>query len=360
MNLIEGLWHGLGGGHWKGYPALTCANGGREGIASPETASIDSVLAKANSAGGALPHIPLAVRKDSGEFEKGLIAEAAGKPVVMRANPRSTLSYLFGPADTAGREDVGRTGIVLDWLQEDVKRAQRGLVGQERLKFDAYLSSIEYLQATQASLLKVQASGVCPRPTAGNAFTVDQIEGRCQSMVSIAATALACGLTNTVTLSFNSLRSFDALYSGLGYTMGLHGLGHGGADPKNGGGDRVIQNFHAQCIASLCDALAAVPEGTGTVLDNTLVVWLNENGPSHHSRPWHPWSVMLLGSAQGALKPGGRVIQYPFREGDPNLANGRRVADLYRTIAKAMGTKLDEFGVGPAKSLHGPLEELLV
>jgi hypothetical protein len=359
INLVEGLWHGLGGGHWKGYPALTCADGGREGIDSPTAASIDALIARGNSLGAALPHVALAVRDDFGEFQTGLVAQGPANGVVMRANPRSTLVYLFGPTDAGSRDDVARTGVVLDWLKEDVKRVQRGLSGQERIKFDAYLSSIEYLQATQTSLAKIQSSGACGHPTLGTAFALDQIEGRCQSMFATAATALACGLTNTVTLSLNTIRSFGAFYKGLGYTVGLHGLGHGASDPKNGRGDLVIQAFHAQCIASFCDTLAAIPEGSGSVLDNTLVVWLNENGPSHHARPWHPWSVMLLGSAQGALKPGGRVVQYPFREGDPNFANGRRVADLYRTIATAMGVTVDEFGTGPAKSMHGPLPELL-
>jgi hypothetical protein len=358
ITLVDGLWHGVGGGHWKGYPALTCAPGGAEGVQSPAAASIDSLIAKANAQGASLPHVALAVTQDRPEFVRGLVAEGPGKQVVMRANPLSTLAYLFGPTDATSRDDIARRGQVLDWLKEDVARVQRRLSGPERLKFDAYLASIEYLQATQASLVRSQGS--CRAPSMGSSFTIDQIEGRCQSMVAIAATALACGITNAVTLSLNALGSFGATYAGLGYTVGLHGLGHGGTDPVNGRGDGTIQRFHAEAIASFCDVLAAVPEGSGSVLDQTLVVWLNENGPSHHSRPWHPWNVMLLGTAQGALKPGGRVVHYPHSEHNPELANGRRVADLYRTIAKAMGVTLDQFGYGAAQSVHGPLAELLV
>jgi hypothetical protein len=144
----------------------------------------------------------------------------------------------------------------------------------------------------------------------------------------------------------------------VGYTTDLHTLGHGGIDARFGMGDSAIQAFQANTIATFCDSLAAVREGTGTVLDKTLIVWLNENGPSHHSRPYHPWTVTLIGNPGGRFKPGGRAIFYPFNDNGSG-SQLRRVSDVFRTSGLAVGLSIDSFGVGAGASTPGPLEELV-
>jgi hypothetical protein len=353
---VHDLYHGVGGGHWHGYPALTCKPGGTNGTQYPLGPSIDALLAQRNAARAPIPHLALAATDSPQEFDRGLLAAGSLQPIILRANPASTLARLFGASGAEDKERLARKDALLEWLKVDVARVRQGLVGQEKLKFDAFMNSVEQLQATQNTLALYQSTGKCSKPS--GAFTLDRIEGRFQSFVAIAATALGCGLTNHATIAVNTLGSFGALYKGLGYSMGLHGLGHGGNDPVMGGGDRPIQAFHAEQIASFCDRLALIPEGSGTVLDKTLVVWLNENGSTHHSRPWHPWSVTLIGNAGGKLKPGGRAIFYPFNEqgSGPNV---RRVADLFRTLGVAVNTSIDAFGEGPGASVHGPLVELL-
>jgi hypothetical protein len=359
ITLVEDLYHGVGAGHWHGYPALTCAPGGNEGVERPSAASIDAILSRHNATGTPIPLLGLAATKNGGqEFERGLSATGANQPVTLRANPTSTLARLFGASDAQSAERLARSGAVLDWVKDDVGRIARELKGYERLKFDAFVFSIEQLQATQKSIIGVVANNkACKRPE--GLFAATTIEGRIQSFASMAASALVCGLTNHVTLSMHALSSFDATYGAVGYTTDLHTLGHGGADARFGQGDAAIQAFHAETIRSFCDVLSSVPEGAGSVLDNTLIVWLNENGSSHHARPWHPWSVALIGNGFGRFKPAGRAIFYPFHEGGAGSAV-RRVSDLYRTLGVAMGQPIPAFGEGAGASAHGPLEEVLV
>jgi hypothetical protein len=71
------------------------------------------------------------------------------------------------------------------------------------------------------------------------------------------------------------------------------------------------------------------------MLDNTLVVWANEQGRGDHDQKNVP--IVLIGRAGGAIKQGGRVID----EG-PQVFNR-----LGCTVLNAMGLQRDGFGDEP-------------
>ena len=56
--------------------------------------------------------------------------------------------------------------------------------------------------------------------------------------------------------------------------------------------------------------LESVKEGAGTMLDNTVIVYLSDSGDGHHPN-LHEWPVVLLGDLGGALKTRGRYLQLP-------------------------------------------------
>jgi hypothetical protein len=95
----------------------------------------------------------------------------------------------------------------------------------------------------------------------------------------------------------------------------------------------AINTWYSEQVKYLMDALAAIPEGTGSVLDNTLIVWGNElsRGNSHGNEPV---PFVLLGGASGALEMG-RFLQY----------DGTRHNRLLVSICHAMGlTEQQTFG----------------
>ncbi len=78
-----------------------------------------------------------------------------------------------------------------------------------------------------------------------------------------------------------------------------------------------------------------MPEGDGTVLDNTLLVWANEMGRGDHSMENLP--IVLLGKAGGAIPRGGRVLDH-----------GRQIFNrLGCSILNAMGLSARGFGDEP-------------
>jgi hypothetical protein len=101
-----------------------------------------------------------------------------------------------------------------------------------------------------------------------------------------------------------------------------------------------------------------VPEGDGTMLDNTLIVYVSDGAEGHHSRCWE-WPFVMLGSAGGKLK-NGRYVDYP---GYGQLGH-RTTANLYTTFLNLAGSSAERFGMADPnlKDLDqtGPLTELLV
>ena len=144
-------------------------------------------------------------------------------------------------------------------------------------------------------------------------------------------------------------RSADApsvLESWLGVTDGHHTLSHEPDDNKDAVENLIkINEWFAGELAYLAKKLAETPEpgGDGSMLDNTLIVWLNELGKGNsHTLDDIPF-VLVAGKGLGI--PGGRALSFD------KFAHNR----LWLTIARSMGHEIDTFGT--AKFCEGgPLD----
>ncbi|MEL6179868.1 MAG: DUF1552 domain-containing protein [Myxococcota bacterium] len=177
------------------------------------------------------------------------------------------------------------------------------------------------------------------------------LEDRLEAQFELAAAALICGLTHVVTIAAAAGDRVHVSYPRWGFT-GKHTIGHG----NHGGADALIQihNHHAELIGRMMDRLDAVPEGDGTMLDNTLIVYLNDNGSEHHSK-YDNFPVAVIGTLGGRLQAAGRRIAYP----KIGKANNRGLPELWNTIAHAVGMPMDDFGAEGEAPSDGPLPELL-
>jgi hypothetical protein len=95
---------------------------------------------------------------------------------------------------------------------------------------------------------------------------------------------------------------------------------------------KVDQHF-CSLVAHLWQRLKSVPEGNGTMADNTLLVWINSGGGLHHGGH-NNHAVVLLGGG-GSFRTG-RYLSYP--------AMRHCISDVYVSIAHAMGVDIKTFG----------------
>jgi hypothetical protein len=261
---------------------------------------------------------------------------------------------------------------LLDFMVNDIKRLNSKLPASEREKLGHYLEGFESLRERRAKIAGMRDVIERGAPQADDKYQSDNEVERLEAHFEIAGAALVTGLSQVVAINTDRL---ETRYSGLGlgdYTV--HALGHlevkgnTGNDPqawenKDGAVEgRIardkIRKLHMDMIARLAAKLDAVPEGNGTMLDNTIIVYFAHAGDRHHPN-FFTWPLVTIGGLGGAIKTG-RYLQFPSHGelGHHTLGN------FYTTILHAAGMPQDGFGhkdlqLGPEVDQECPLEHLL-
>ena len=350
-----------GGGHTTYQGALTCSKctSGR-----PGGISIDAYLGAQPGIVGDRPFdvLRLGVGATTSAVLHGVCAYGAGRTAPVLLDPVAAYTNLFG-AVAAG--DVQRAfrerGEILDFAAEDVKRALAVFSGgsDERAKLEAYLTSLETVSARQKRLVEMEGTlrSVAPPSPDERAWysSTDPME-RLAAHTDVATAALVGGLTNLVVLTSGAGGPFSLNYGALSMGIGRHDLHHGSAG--NAEYRDAIHNVtqrHVELLAGMARTLAAIPEGSGSMLDHTIILYTSDNGEQHHSTA-SEWPMLLIGGSALGLVTGGRTVVYP------GLGKGahRQVSNLYNPLGHLLGAPVDDFGAeGASRVAEGPLAELM-
>jgi hypothetical protein len=257
-----------------------------------------------------------------------------------RTDPLGVYDYLFPANDAA----AGRRLSVLDAVAANLAEVSSRLGPAERAKLDNHLTAIRDVER------RLRSATTCPAPAAPtNYLAIDPdaevnedtyIPQMVENMIDLAATAFTCGITPIATMQFG-YGGGKWRFAWKGIDMNCHDdVAHldtsdAGSTPENTARVVLMNQYYAGAVARFATALDAVPEGSGTMLDNTLVVWANEFGRGDHNLTNVP--IVFIGGAGGAIATGGRVID----EG-PQVFNR-----LGCTILNVMGTSVAGFGDVP-------------
>ena len=359
LTVIQGLSSRIcGGGHSNNFGAL----GVYSSKAGAFGETIDMALAK--QLPSIFPQVGLGI---SDKAEHSIIyntsAIAKGKKVPTQCQPHLAYQQLFGSvAEGAAVDEFHAKTNLLDFMADDVKRLQGRLNSREKEKLGDYLGAFEAMRKRQSRLLQNEDALKSNRPVPTDKFTSAIETDRLEAQFDIGAAALISGLTNVLTIASGCGDPFFSIkFTGLDINFGKHSIGHGGS--YNGMTSEQmstkIRKFHFALMANLARTLRSVPEGDGTMLDNTLIIYLSDAAESHHSRCWE-WPVVLLGDLGGRLDTKGRFLCYP-RYG---ISGHRTMANLYTSLLHAAGDRRERFGLADPKLDHldqnGPLSELSI
>jgi hypothetical protein len=235
-----------------------------------------------------------------------------------RRDPLEAFRYLFATDDTAGAALRGTLRkSVLDAVTGNLQEASARLGSEEREKLDYHLTAIRDVErhATAAAAACAARPSAPPDYLAMNPHCElndeSLIPELVSSMLELTAAALVCGVTSVATVQLGYCGG-EWGYGWQGINLETHAeVAHkdtsdAGSDPVNTARVVLMNQYVAGCVRKLATALDAVPEGDGTVLDNTLLVWANELGRGDHSQENVP--IVLIGKAGGGLREFGRVI----------------------------------------------------
>ena len=357
LSILQGLSGKIcGGGHSTYYGALGVFPGKKGAYGE----TIDLALAKALPA--IVPHVGLGMANHPDwTLDYTCSSRGPNQPVPILLRPDLAYSQLFGSvAAGEARQSYKARGNLLDFLAEDIRRLDAHLAGEERERLQVYLGAYESMRDRRSRMGEIESSLRKHAPTVTDKYTSEVETDRLDAQFDLAAAALITGLTNVVTIASGVGSFWTIRFSGLGMTENTHGIGHGKGENGKSAAElsQIIRRFHAELIARLAKKLQAVPEGNGTMLDRTTIVFLSDAAEAHHSS-CAEWPFILLGNAGGRLKTNGRYLEYPYY-GKPGH---RTIASLYLAFLQAAGAPRESFGL-PDPNLSeaeqkGPLQELL-
>lgn len=373
MTMIHGLSGRVArGSHNMGFAALGCWPMGKKAYGE----TIDAGLAR--NLGGIYPHVGLGVSNKSASMTYNLTSVSRGKALPTLLNPVLALNQYFaaGAVGTA-RQAFDVDTNLLDFLADDVKRMQTRLDSHEKAKLDRYLGAFESMSGRQSKLASMSDRIAANTPTIdpGVGEIIETKTGptgvfdRLDAQFDIAAGVMTAGLTHVVTVSAGAGPDRIGLScmaeelgsgKGRGY-IGSHGIGHGGSAAGMSSSE-CHARIRRRCLASLARfirRLESIPEGDGTMLDNTLIVYLSDSAEGHHP-VCHEWPFVLIGDLGGRLKLGDRYLRYPWY----GAQGHRTIANLYISLLNAVGDRTQQFGIDDVALADlpqtGPLTEIMV
>jgi len=371
MTIIQGLRGShLSPSHGSGFGALSGLPFSKD---QARGQSIDAAVAQ--DATTVFPLVVLGIA--AGQTMPSAFVSSAwggGRPIAAQCRPEIAYETLFGSVG-ATRNTFSKRRNLLDFVSDDLRLVRGRIAGPERELLDSHIDALETMAARQGLLACKQETGELARhaPTlpATPAVTMTEIAA---AQCDIAAAALVSGLTNVVTIT-SGLCGLKTTYTGL-TNSGVHLIGHGTMDPElKLTGYQVLSRYRrylAEQAARLLAQLQATPEGDGTMLDNTVLVFTSDSANWQHSGGEN-WPFVLVGDLGGRLK-GGRFVSYPLTnrplqfgapgQRDTGLAarSNPTINALYCTLLHAAGKPRDTFnrhGTREPAAAYGPLAELL-
>lgn len=292
-----------------------------------------------------------------------IIYAQPGKPIPPETKPQNLHARMFdGVTPGSSAPTVPDPGIlrkledersVLDSVLADLNKIMSKVSADDRYKIEAHLESIREIEGRLVFTPPPGNGGggsSCSIPnlksTSGDAE--DRYRKTGENMMDIIAHSFACDQTRIASLQWSNGTSKHKFPS-KGVNKEHHELTH--TDKKGNTGNRIkVSQWYAERILYLVEKLKSMPEGGGSVFDNTTIIWTSEHaGGGGHGRTNIPFTI--FGNMGGTIQTG-RYLD--FRNN-----GGRANADAFLTIAHAMGFS-DVKTFGEAKLSQGVLSGLLV
>lgn len=269
-------------------------------------------------------------------------------PISANADPYAINTQLFGDigADQGALDRrAAQRQAVLGGVLGDYRALRCRVSTADRQRLELHMTQMEEIQRTLD--LGAGLSPVCVQPDLGAPIATQDfanIPAIGQIQMDQLVMALTCDLTRVAALQWVSP---VVIYDWLGQSEAHHDISHQNTTEAK---DKlsVINAWYAEQFRTLVEKLASVPEGDGTLLDSTVVVWASECGdPWTHDRRDVAWT--LAGRCGGYFRPG-RYLRLP---GGDAYSHNRLLLSLF----DAMGAPRDVFG-GDVYCEGGPLAEV--
>jgi hypothetical protein len=276
-------------------------------------------------------------------YTNSLAWRGTSTPMPPEVNPRLAFERLFGaedvPLDPAARaKRVRERRSILDLVGARTRELLQELGPGDRRKIDEYQQGIRDIER---QIEQAEKDGRDIRPTIEKPSGIPVLYADyVKLMFDLQVVAFQADLTRVSTMMIGREGSLQT-YPEIGVRDPHHPLTHHRENPEWIEKVTKINELHLELFAYFIARLKATPDGDGSLLDHSMVVYgsaiSDGNKHTHEDLP-----VLLLGRGDGSLKPG-RHLVYPK---DTPMTN------LYLTLLDRMGVHPESIGDSTGKVAH--------
>jgi hypothetical protein len=232
----------------------------------------------------------------------------ANKPLPPMINAKVAFDRVFGELgvqDAAAVLEKKKTVSILDAVRGQFTQVASQLSAADKAKLQEHEELIRQMEQSLSAGTSGESCTVPGAPTAADSMDVPR---KGKTMTDLLVRSLACDLTRVGTMQWaDSESKFPLNFDPLKLSDHHHGYQHDSAFDPNA--LFKIYNWFGSNFAYLLDQLAAVKEGDGTLLDNTVVLWVTEiQDPPTHNQTKMPF--MIAGGKNAGIKTG-RWLKVP-------------------------------------------------
>lgn len=345
MTILHGISMSVsGGGHYSYSGCMGAYKAGRNILNNIKWATIDFELAKLFPS--PFGHVEMSLAVPHGRDHRtgivpGYSAPAAKQRNYCYADPMTAHRELF--KSVTNTDEAESDNALLDYVHEQETHQLKGLDGDERLKISDQIDSLQSIRdrnqkvASLGDRIKEHLPEIeAIHEDGGQDATLPQKQS---AFTDIIIGALASGLTNVVTYTIDDLGTDITSLPENRTKTSIHQIGHGGQIAGAEEMRDAIKTHHMKQVNTLASKLSAIPEGDGTMFDNTTIIYMPETGAGHHG-PDTEAPMVILSGKRSKLDIAGRYIRLPFH-GSPGH---KTLSNWYTTLLNAYGNPIEHYG----------------
>lgn len=329
--ILSGLWSKsaepppgqTGADHWVAA-AFLCANKPKKttGADIYDGTTIDQMIAQKIGQDSLLPSLQLALEdpgansSNCGEgysctYSNTISWATPTQPLPMELDPQVAFERLFGAggttAERVARREQDRS--ILDSVMLSLARFKKDLGPSDRSRLDEYETDIRELER-RLQIAKKAVGQVSTEGVVIPAGVPESFDEHVKLHFDLQTLAFQADITRVSTLLY--ARDLTARsYPESGVNGGFHGLSHHAENPDTIAKYAKVNQYHVKCLAYFVDKMKRTPDGDGTLLDHSLILYGSNMGDSnqhlHYDVPH-----LLIGGASGQIK-GNRHLAYPSK-----------------------------------------------
>jgi hypothetical protein len=256
----------------------------------------------------------------------------ATTPLPMEFNPRKVFVQLFGAGDTPEERATisHRRASLLDMINGRASELKADLGPSDRAVLDGYLESVRETERRVEKASQRDLTGIdLPDAPIGE---LPDFDGQVKLMFDLIALAYQADITRVASYIMVA-EGTNRTYNHIGVSDAFHPLSHHANNKERIEKLVKVQRYHVERFAEFVDKLAKTPDGEGSLLDHSMLMYgSNMSNSDRHNN--YPLPIILVGGARGALK-GGQHVQLP---------EYTTLSNLHLTVVNKAGVELKSIG----------------